>query len=422
MKNNNITSKILDKYILLIYLLCSNVFVGFNYLNLNLNLNRISNILIVLNALFSIMYIVKEGSFEKVFKKNFFLVFFIASCFVISLLGSDEKVITIYQNFYLCCTLLFALFMTEFYSVDILIDKIFTNHIIILLMSILFIIFFSNDAIESNVFNLGSFNSYMISSLRGPFNHKNEFAAILAVTCLLSIAVFYRSKNLSKKIMCILILVTSAYLLLKTNSSTAVLCIIAPIICFLLFKNLKIKINYLTIFILGNICLIIFQAVYINNIYSFETVNQLMKTYLNRDISFTGRDAIWFYVLEVIKQRPILGYGYFTFWGYNELENFIYSNTFYGFSSAHNGILEMLLQLGMVGGVFFIALLIDTGRKIKKVHSNVSLLVFPFLFMVYIVIYMISERVLFPKYYQTILFFLCISIINNIYYTNRNTK
>lgn len=70
-----------------------------------------------------------------------------------------------------------------------------------------------------------------------------------------------------------------------------------------------------------------------------------------RDLTLTGRTVIWGLVAKKIVERPVLGYGYGAFWS-TEAESV---NEFLnGFKpgQAHNGYLEVCLDLGALGLVF----------------------------------------------------------------------
>jgi exopolysaccharide production protein ExoQ len=78
-----------------------------------------------------------------------------------------------------------------------------------------------------------------------------------------------------------------------------------------------------------------------------------------RDPTLTGRTVIWGFLARSILKRPILGYGYYAFWlGLKgESGRVIYALN-WTFGYAHNGLLEIFLQLGLTGvAVFFLTLL-----------------------------------------------------------------
>jgi exopolysaccharide production protein ExoQ len=80
---------------------------------------------------------------------------------------------------------------------------------------------------------------------------------------------------------------------------------------------------------------------------------------LGKDATLTGRTGIWIALVRSIAKRPLLGYGYYAFWQgvKGESANVIVA-THWVFGYAHNGIIEVCLQLGLFGTtVFFLTLL-----------------------------------------------------------------
>jgi exopolysaccharide production protein ExoQ len=78
-----------------------------------------------------------------------------------------------------------------------------------------------------------------------------------------------------------------------------------------------------------------------------------------KDPTLTGRTEIWNYVIYFIYQKPLLGWGYNAFWFMgNPAAIEIDDAMHYVVPQAHNGLLEILLHVGMIGAVFFLFLLV----------------------------------------------------------------
>jgi O-antigen ligase len=93
---------------------------------------------------------------------------------------------------------------------------------------------------------------------------------------------------------------------------------------------------------------------------------------LGKDPTLTGRTAIYSAVLNSILKRPILGYGFGAFWGFTQESASVgmavgWSNIGY----AENGLLELGLELGMVG-VGLVALLFVRAfrQSIRLINSS----------------------------------------------------
>jgi exopolysaccharide production protein ExoQ len=80
---------------------------------------------------------------------------------------------------------------------------------------------------------------------------------------------------------------------------------------------------------------------------------------LGRDITLSGRTDIWQAVFESIMRKPLLGYGYGAFWTglQGESANVILACGWM-VPHAHNGFLEVWLQLGLLGLSLLIATLV----------------------------------------------------------------
>jgi len=85
---------------------------------------------------------------------------------------------------------------------------------------------------------------------------------------------------------------------------------------------------------------------------------------MGRNPTLTGRTEVWD-VLLPFTQNPIIGSGYESFWLGDRLKK-IWDLTSVGINEAHNGYLEIYLNLGWVG-IILLAFLIATGfRKVLR--------------------------------------------------------
>lgn len=72
--------------------------------------------------------------------------------------------------------------------------------------------------------------------------------------------------------------------------------------------------------------------------------------------SLNGRIPLWTELGEYVTQRPWLGYGYKSFWTPDRIVE-ISHNQQWSIMAAHNGYLEMALNIGIVGALLFVGLL-----------------------------------------------------------------
>lgn len=91
---------------------------------------------------------------------------------------------------------------------------------------------------------------------------------------------------------------------------------------------------------------------------------------LGRDPTLTGRDLIWQFTIDRWEQRPWLGYGFRAFWTDDYNRGLIASRFWAAYDQSHNGYLQILLDLGIVGLVLFIAWLVSVLLRSLRLLEN----------------------------------------------------
>lgn len=103
----------------------------------------------------------------------------------------------------------------------------------------------------------------------------------------------------------------------------------------------------------------------------------IVTNLLGRSPTLTGRTELWKMSIDIIKKKPILGYGYTSgnikIWG--------------GYFSSHNQILELLIHGGIITLIILILLMIRTLKKIRKYNSYFINMVFATLFLFFIIFF-----------------------------------
>ena len=151
-----------------------------------------------------------------------------------------------------------------------------------------------------------------------------------------------------------IIVVTSAYLLYASNSATALSCFLLGgtlMIATLLFQKAR-KPTILNLAVTVAI-VVPFSAMFLG-------IGSGLVENLGRNTTFTGRTAIWHCAIPMVG-NPVLGEGFESFWlGQRlvEIEKCIDQ----GLNQAHNGYIEVYLNLGWLG-VALLAILLVTGYR-----------------------------------------------------------
>ena len=151
----------------------------------------------------------------------------------------------------------------------------------------------------------------------------------------------------------------TVYLLRLSNSKTSTVCLIIGCLILLAAHSGWFRRHpaFLKLLIPG--CF----AAYLLFAYGFG-LNGDLASEIGRDPTFTGRTTIWNAVLST-HTNPLFGTGYDSFWLGPRLQQ-VWNQTGPGINEAHNGYLDIYLNLGLVGLFFLSCLLISSYRTICR--------------------------------------------------------
>ena len=115
---------------------------------------------------------------------------------------------------------------------------------------------------------------------------------------------------------------------------------------------------------------------------------------LGRDTTFTNRTEVWPVVIEMIQQRPWLGYGYGGFWvGWEGESAQVFHWTTHEFVHSHNGFLELWLNLGLLGlSTFVLGFLLAIRRAVSWARATKTAEgLWPLAFLTFTFLYNLTE-------------------------------
>jgi exopolysaccharide production protein ExoQ len=186
-------------------------------------------------------------------------------------------------------------------------------------------------------------------------------------------------------------LLLSVALVLLSTSKTALSLMILLLILPSFLQYLRLRYNVLLPSLLATfLTLSVIIVLVVGN-------QEVIFTSLGRDATLTGRTDIWDAALEQVYKRPLLGFGYKSFWleeGPQARE--IVHRTNWKVPNSHNGYLDLLLDLGFLGlGSFLFSLGISFVRAIAwlRLHAGPEGL-YPLVCLCYIVLYNVTESTL----------------------------
>lgn len=193
----------------------------------------------------------------------------------------------------------------------------------------------------------------------GTFESRNGISMVMipAIAFILIRSEYIYEKVRNKDILlCFMVLI----IIFLSKSSTGFIVGSLLVIYVLLLKKIKININ---INKLMSIYTIIYTQVVIFRIQ--ETVFRgFIENTLQKNVTLTGRTLIWDFIMKIIPNSLIFGYGR------NDIiaQNAIIRDV----TEAHNGLLEILLCTGIIGLFVFILILLNAFRALNKSNSKIS--------------------------------------------------
>lgn len=108
--------------------------------------------------------------------------------------------------------------------------------------------------------------------------------------------------------------------------------------------------------------------------FRFTNINIIVNyitTVLSKDITLTGRDQIFSECLKIFSEHPLIGYGY---------NNTIVDDTLGAitsqFNTAHNSILQMMIDYGLIGLAFFLIFIFGVLRRLNTIENDLNVILY----------------------------------------------
>ena len=209
--------------------------------------------------------------------------------------------------------------------------------------------------------------------LRGIFTHKNSMGELL----LMAGAVFAATwpGRLIPRWLAGAGLVLVFALALPTGSATALALLVLLSALLAALLALRLPHHLAGLLISGGLCLGAVAAAFI--ILEPKAILEL----LGRDATLTGRAQLWAFVDQLIAERPWLGYGYRAVFAQPWVQHWVVNALGWPAPHAHNGYREIMLDLGLVGLLLVLPILLGTlVRAVRRLVVRAdALAVFGFL-------------------------------------------
>src|SRR5216684_6815549 len=234
----------------------------------------------------------------------------------------------------------------------------------------------------------------------GAFVQKNDFARVVVLA---GILVLMRTRNFMVATGTV---VASVGLILLCHSRTALVVFVAMLV---LLRVFRLRHRGSRALIAGIAGVLIVSA-----LLSVVVDMDSMAGLLGRDATLTGRTNIWAMALESVAEKPLLGYGYSAFWNVAPEADRISNILHWKVPHAHNGFIDLTLQLGVAGlALFLVVYLIAARRAIAFANSDPGQeAIWPLAYLAFVVLYQVTESTIFVG--NTILWMVYVSSICSI--------
>ena len=325
--------------------------------------NIVNQIVFVFLFLSSLFVIIQNPRNTSIFiRKEKFLTIFITIC-LISSVWSDYSFLSIKRSFQLLTTYItiFNVILNARLSIIVKVFKVVS----IFYIGITYISgFFIPQAIDPE-----------FGTWRGIEIHKNLLGHTALMIFVLTLFFHQEEVNKKEKIISIILSILSVGMILLSGSTTN---LVALILIFFTLVVLYLDKVFVTVGIsrIFSSLSIIFLSLFavLTSLLSKDLVSQSTALF-GKNSSFTGRDVIWAYIWNEIQRKWLLGYGFGTYWimGTSVIDRFVLS-VGWEVNEAHNGYLEIMLGLGLIGFIFFLMFLLAFIKRIIKIDYKIALL------------------------------------------------
>lgn len=182
---------------------------------------------------------------------------------------------------------------------------------------------------------------------RGIFSNKNSLGRVAAIELFVSIFLFLRTARVQRMFWLIVALV-SLYVLINSGSQTALVAAlvgVASVALSSLYKVLPHRAVPVATILIGG---------YVGLSALVPLIGPRIAGFVSRDPTLTGRTTLWNLANVFADQKPILGWGFGAVWQLDGgVGQTISRSLSFQPGSAHNGIIDLRLQLGIFGVLLF---------------------------------------------------------------------
>ena len=285
--------------------------------------------------------------------------FWIYVCFLLmSVAWASDFSESLYMNLKLIGTILIGLYLGVRYSTKEQLKILAWAFGIAAVLSLFYCLFLPQKGIMVGAELQGDWS--------GIYTHKNALGRNMTLSTMIYI-IQAVSCNQHKFLMWSGVTLSFALVILS-NSATALVVLLTLLALFPLYRALRWSYSWL----IPSLSIIIL-FIGISSLFFLIQLETILGS-LGKDATLSGRIPLWESVIAKISERPWLGFGYGGFWtGWQGESGDIWRTEIWEPGSAHNGLLEIWLSVGLVGVILAVIVFVNVLlRSISYLRSTRS--------------------------------------------------
>jgi O-antigen ligase len=206
----------------------------------------------------------------------------------------------------------------------------------------------------------------------GPFNHKNNLAAFMVASMVVVLAL---EKNTARRRVAVASMLALVFL---TRSGTGAGGMVATLVVFFTVRRYARQTARQGGMLAALAAMLGLVGVSVASVF----LPSILQLY-GKDLTFTNRTDIWAAVWPAIRARPWTGYSWGGVWLQPQTEptGAILQRLGFAVFHAHNGAIEMILEIGLIGFGFYLCIFfatMDGGRRLLRSHPDVGAMIIAF--------------------------------------------
>ncbi len=206
----------------------------------------------------------------------------------------------------------------------------------------------------------------LVGAWRGLATQKNGLGSIAGITLLFWVHAWLAGE--SRRMVVLAGVALAAICLAKSRSSTSLMATLFAVFLLLLLLRSPVWLRRYMPYVVGVflVTLLVYSLTILQLVPGLEFILRPIASLTGKDLTFSGRTAIWQVVIEHIRHNPFWGSGYGAYWtgpvpwspSYETVRRLYFYPT-----EAHSGYLDIVNDLGTLGGIVLVGYLIAFVRQ-----------------------------------------------------------